>query len=125
MGVTLDHVGVPAADPEAAARFLADVLGTGVVAPAGPDGDMFNLSVGQRALTYVRAPVRDGHHIALRVDEQVFSGAIARLRERGLRFGNDPADPSNGQTADPLGGAGRIYFVDPDGHLFELILPAS
>jgi catechol 2,3-dioxygenase-like lactoylglutathione lyase family enzyme len=59
------------------------------------------------------------------VDEQVFSGAIARLRERGLRFGNDPADPSNGQTADPLGGAGRIYFVDPDGHLFELILPAS
>jgi catechol 2,3-dioxygenase-like lactoylglutathione lyase family enzyme len=90
MGVTLDHVGVPAADPEAAARFLADVLGTGVVAPAGPDGDMFNLSVAQRALTYVRAPVRDGHHIALRVDEQ-----------------------------------GRIYFVDPDGHLFELILPAS
>ena len=49
MGVTLDHVGVPAADPEGAARFLAD----------------------------------------------------------------------------PLGGTGRIYFVDPDSHVFELILPAS
>jgi hypothetical protein len=45
--------------------------------------------------------------------------------ERGLPFGNDHADPSNGQTADPLGEAGRVYFTDPDGHLFELILPAS
>jgi catechol 2,3-dioxygenase-like lactoylglutathione lyase family enzyme len=125
MGVTLDHVGVPAADPEAAARFLGDVLGVGVVAPAGPDGDMFNLSVGQRALTYVRAPLHDGHHIALRVDEQIFSGALSRLQERKVPFGNDPGDPSNGQTADPLGGAGRIYFVDPDGHLFELILQES
>lgn len=125
MGVAIDHVGVPAADPEAAACFLRDVLGEGTVTPAGPDGDMFNLSVGQHTLTYLQGPVRDGHHIALRVDETVFSGAIVRLRERKLTFGNDPEDPANERTDDPLGGAGRIYFADPDGHLFELILQAN
>jgi catechol 2,3-dioxygenase-like lactoylglutathione lyase family enzyme len=117
--------GVPAADPEAAARFLGDVLGISAVAPAGPGGDMFNLSVGQRALTYARAPVRDSHHIALRVDEQVFLRAVSWLRDYGIPFGNDPENRANGQTVDRLGGSGRIYFADLDQHLFELILQTS
>ena len=55
----------------------------------------------------------------------VLAGAIGRLRQRGLPFGNDPADPANGRTDDPLGGQGRIYFHDADGHLFELFVPAA
>jgi catechol 2,3-dioxygenase-like lactoylglutathione lyase family enzyme len=123
MTITFDHVGIPAPDPEASARFLGEIVGEGVTTPEGPDGDMFNLSVGQRALTYFEAPVRDPHHIAFRVTVSTFSGAIARLQARGISFGNDPGDPTNGQTADPLGGLGRIYFLDPNGHLFELTVP--
>ena len=125
MSVTIDHVGVPAPDPEASARWLGEILGEGVVAPAGPDGDMFNLSVGQRALTFVDSPVGDAHHIAFRVTDELFQAAVGRLRERGVPFGNDPSDPSNGLTSDQLGGRGRIYFCDPNGHLFELFVPAD
>jgi catechol 2,3-dioxygenase-like lactoylglutathione lyase family enzyme len=123
MSVTLDHVGIPAADPEMSARFLGEILGEGLTTPEGPDGDMFNLIVGQRALTYFEAPVRDPHHIAFRVTESTIQGAIARLRDQGISFGNDPGDPTNGETTDPLGGLGRIYFLDPNGHLFELAVP--
>jgi catechol 2,3-dioxygenase-like lactoylglutathione lyase family enzyme len=124
VGITIDHVGVPAADPQGAAAFLAYILGDGRITAAGPDGDMYNLAVGQRTLTYVCAPVHDGHHIAFRVDEAAFTSALERLRRRDVPFGNDPDEPTNGQTLDPLGGAGRVYFRDPNGHLFELALPA-
>jgi catechol 2,3-dioxygenase-like lactoylglutathione lyase family enzyme len=80
MSVTLDHVGIPAADPEASARFLGEILAEGEATPEGPGGEMVNLS-------------------------------------------NDPADPTNGQADDPLGGLGRIYFRDANGHLFELFVP--
>jgi hypothetical protein len=39
---------------------------------------------------------------------------------RGLTFGNDPENPRNGSTDDPLGGAVRVYFIDDNGHLFEV-----
>jgi hypothetical protein len=55
----------------------------------------------------------------------VLAGAISRLRQRGMPFGNDPADPASGRTDDPLGGSARIYFHDPGGHLFELFVPAG
>lgn len=100
--------------------LLGEILGEGLTTPEGPDGDMFNLSVGQRALTWFEAPVQDPHHIAFRVTEGSFLAAIERLNERAIPFGNDPGDPTNGKMDDPLGGRGRIYFVDPNGHLFEL-----
>jgi catechol 2,3-dioxygenase-like lactoylglutathione lyase family enzyme len=123
MSVTFDHIGIPAADPEASAVFLGEILCEGEITPDGRDGDMFDLSVGQRALTYVEAPIQDPHHIAFRVSGSTFHSAIERLGEKGVPFGNDPSDPANEQTADPLGGLGRIYFRDEDGHLFELTVP--
>jgi catechol 2,3-dioxygenase-like lactoylglutathione lyase family enzyme len=125
MSVTFDHVGIPAADPGTSARFLGEILGEGVTTPEGPDGEMVNLSVGHCALTYFELPAHEPHHVAFRVTEPVFAGAIQRLRERDMPFGNDPGDPSNGQTSDPLGSRGRIYFRDPNGHLFELLVPAE
>ena len=58
-------------------------------------------------------------------DPSVLGAAIGRLRQRGVPFGNDPGDPANGRTDDPLGGRARIYFHDADGHLFELFVPAA
>lgn len=107
MSISIDHVGIPAADPEASARFLRGVLGEGDTAPEGPSGEMINLNVGHCALTYFQLPDHEPHHIAFRVTQPVLAGAVARLRERGIPFGNDPEDASNGQTADPLGALGR------------------
>ncbi len=45
--------------------------------------------------------------------------------ERRLPYGNDPEDATNGQTEDPLGGPGRVYFLDPDDHLYELVMNDS
>jgi catechol 2,3-dioxygenase-like lactoylglutathione lyase family enzyme len=125
MSVVIDHVGIPAADPWASARFLQKILAEGEIAPEGPDGEMASLSVGHSALTYFELAAHEPHHVALRVTGPVLAGAIGRLRQRGLPFGNDPADPANGQTEDPLGGSARIYFHDPSGHLFELFVPAG
>ena len=122
MSISIDHVGVPAVDPEASAQLLGEILGEGATSPQGPDCEMFNLSVGRSALTYFQMSAPFPHHIALRVTEPVFVGAIQRLRSLGMPFGNDPGDPTNGNTFDPLGGLGRIYFCDHNDHLFELFV---
>ncbi|MGH9124540.1 MAG: VOC family protein [Acidimicrobiales bacterium] len=125
MGATIDHVGIPATDPEAAASFLAWVLGEGVVRADGPPGDggrdMFSLFLDGWSLAYVRVPQPARQHLAIRVGEGTFDAAVERLTGRGIPFGNDPENPANGHRDDPLGGAGRAYFTDPDGHLFELV----
>jgi catechol 2,3-dioxygenase-like lactoylglutathione lyase family enzyme len=126
MGATIDHVGIPATDPEAAGTFLAWVLGEGDVVPDGPpgddSGDMFSLVLDGWSLAFVRAPQPAPLHLAIRVAPETFTDAIERLTGRGIAFGNDPEDTANGRTDDPLGGAGRAYFTDPDGHLYELVV---
>jgi catechol 2,3-dioxygenase-like lactoylglutathione lyase family enzyme len=125
MSVAVDHVGIPAADPWASARFLSEILAEGEITPEGPSGEMASLKVGDSALTYFGLPAHEPHHVAFRVTELVLAGAIGRLRQRGMPFGNDPEDPANGRTDDPLGGTARIYFHDANGHLFELLVPAG
>ena len=125
MGAAIDHVGIPAADPEAAGVFLAWVLGEGDVIPDGPpdddSGDMFSLVLDGWSLAFVRVPRPAPLHLAIRVAPGTFTAAIERLAGRGIAFGNDPEDAANTRTDDPLGGAGRAYFRDPDGHLLELV----
>jgi catechol 2,3-dioxygenase-like lactoylglutathione lyase family enzyme len=125
MSIAIDHVGIPAADPWAAARFLREILAEGEVTPEGPDGEMASLSIGDGSLTYFGLAAHEPHHVALRVTAPVLDSAIGRLRQRGLPFGNDPGGPANGRTDDPLGATARIYFHDEDGHLFELFVPAA
>jgi catechol 2,3-dioxygenase-like lactoylglutathione lyase family enzyme len=125
MSAAIDHVGIPAADPEAAGTFLAWVLGEGRVVPDGPPDDdsrdMFSLVLDGWSLAFVRAPQPVPLHLAIRVLPETFTAAVARLGERGIAFGNDPEDPANGRTDDPLGGAGRAYFRDSDGHFYKLV----
>jgi catechol 2,3-dioxygenase-like lactoylglutathione lyase family enzyme len=124
MTITIDHVGIPAADPQASARFLAAILAEGAVTPEGPDGEMARLAVGDGALTWFALAAHEPHHVAFKVTATVLDDAISRLRQRGVPFGNDPGDPRNGHTNDPLGGAARIYFQDTNGHLFEMFVSA-
>jgi len=121
--ITLDHVGVPARDAPVAARFLAEILGLAPATPDGPEGEMYALPIGASgALLFVPADSVAAQHVAFRVDPATFAGVVNRLRAKGVAFGNDPEDRANGQTADPFGGGhGRVYFLDPNGHLFEVV----
>jgi catechol 2,3-dioxygenase-like lactoylglutathione lyase family enzyme len=120
--IALDHVGVPARDAAASARFLADVLGLAPATPQGPEGEMYCLPVGASGkLLFAPAESVAALHVAFRVDPATFGGVVNRLRAKGVAFGNAPEDRGNGQTADPLGGHGRVYFLDPNGHLFEVV----
>jgi catechol 2,3-dioxygenase-like lactoylglutathione lyase family enzyme len=120
--IAIDHIGVLARDVAASARFLAEILGLAPSAADGPDGEMFRLPIGESgALLYFPADEIPGLHIAFRVDESTFDTVVDRLRARGLTFGNDPDDQTNMQVNDFLGGYGRVFFLDPNGHLFEVI----
>ena len=58
--------------------------------------------------------------MAFAVSAAEFTAIVDRLRQRGVDFGNDPEDPTNGQTEDVLGSQGRVYFRSPDGHFLEV-----
>jgi catechol 2,3-dioxygenase-like lactoylglutathione lyase family enzyme len=121
-GVRIDHVALPARDADWSARSLATLLGDVPVRPEGPDGDVLAVVLDDGAmLLYTTAEEVHAGHVALRVGADRFAAVVAELRERGVPFGNDPADPRNGRTDDPLGGPGRVYFADPDGHFVEVV----
>jgi catechol 2,3-dioxygenase-like lactoylglutathione lyase family enzyme len=123
MMIALDHVGVPVRNTAASASFLAEILGLAPATPAGPEGEMSCLAIGESGtLLFCPAESVAGQHIAFRVDPTTFGEVVNRLRARGVAFGNDPEDSTNGQTTDPHGGGqGRVYFLDPDRHLFEVV----
>jgi catechol 2,3-dioxygenase-like lactoylglutathione lyase family enzyme len=80
------------------------------------------LAHSRRLVARVRAGAAAGPlHLAIRVAPETFTSAIGRLSESGTAFGNDPEDAANGRTDDQLGGTGRAYFRDPDGHFYELV----
>ena len=121
--IALDHVGVPARDAAASARFLSEILELAPATPDGPEGEMYSLPIGASgALLFSPASSVAAQHVAFRVDAVTFVGVVDRLRAKGMAFGNDPEDCANGQTADAFGGGhGRVYFLDPNGHLFEVV----
>lgn len=117
----VDHIGIVARDASASARALAEILGTPEPSADGADGDMYRVDLEDGAFVlFSTAETVPLAHVAFRVEPGRFADIVTRLRQRGMPFGNDPEDPRNGRTDDPLGGAGRVYFVDADGHLFEV-----
>jgi catechol 2,3-dioxygenase-like lactoylglutathione lyase family enzyme len=120
--IAIDHIAVLARDVAASARFLQEILGLTPGFPDGPEREMFRLPVGESgSLLYFPADDVPGQHVAFRVDEPAFDAIVHRLRAGGLVFGNDPEDPTNMQTTDFLGGHRRLFFLDPNDHLFEVI----
>lgn len=120
----IDHVALGAREPRAAAEWLAEILGLAAPRTEGADDDMFAVDLGDGAsLLFATADPVPFQHMAFRVDAEAFAAIVGRLRARGLAHGNDPERPDNGLIEDPLGGAGRVYFASPDGHLFEATAP--
>jgi catechol 2,3-dioxygenase-like lactoylglutathione lyase family enzyme len=120
--IQIDHIGITAHDALASARLLAEILGAMEPAVEGADGDMYRVDLAHGTfLVFSSSDTVSFEHIAFRVEPAHFADIVTRLRARGLAFGNDPEEPGNGRTVDPLGGAGRVYFVDNNGHLFEIV----
>ena len=113
VSAVIDHLGLSATNAEEAARWFAEILG--LQAPVA-DGPVSNAS----SVLFVTESSVARLHVAFGVSEADFTAIVDRLRERGISFGNDPEDPANGATLDPLGGKGRVYFRSPDGHFLEV-----
>jgi catechol 2,3-dioxygenase-like lactoylglutathione lyase family enzyme len=103
MPVRLNHTIVSARDKQESARFLADVLGLEAPTSFGP----FSVEVHPR-------------HYAFLVTEEEFDEIFGRIRTRGLDFWADPFQRHPGEINTHDGGRG-VYWLDPDGHLLEII----
>jgi catechol 2,3-dioxygenase-like lactoylglutathione lyase family enzyme len=118
MTITLDHAIVPAHDNEASARFFAEVMG---LRYEGPNRHFAPVRVNDTlTLDFCNAKDFPGLHLGFHVGEEDFDLILGRLRGMGVRYGNDPRDPTNGRTDHLFGGRG-LYFTDPNGHLFEVM----
>lgn len=119
MPVRVDHIGLPCRDPEISAQFLAGLFAL-PVEPDGPNGEFRCVLLdGGMFIVFQTAGKIAPSHIAFAVEPDVFAAMVDALRAGGIAYGNDPEATSNGESHDPLGGRGRVYFRDPDGHLFE------
>ncbi len=68
-------------------------------------------------------------HISFRISEEDIDGMIPYLRERGVEAIHPPTAPQQGPMYEPMVHgwmpAAAVFFVDPDGHLLELIADLS
>ena len=124
MPVELNHTIVPAKDPKASAQFLADILGLEVDPPAS---HFTPVTLANRVtLDYDQSDQFDQRHYAFMVSGDEFEAAFARIQDAGLPSYADPACRQAGQTyRSSKSGNHGVYFLDPDGHLMEIITHAG
>ncbi|ARZ70033.1 VOC family protein [Streptomyces sp. HU2014] len=120
MSVELNHTIVHSRDREAAAAFLAGILGLEVGEPAGP----FLPVVTGNGVALDYATVDPGsitpQHYAFLVPEAEFPAMFDRIKATGTAFFADPAGRRPGEINRNDGGYG-VYFLDPSGHYMELL----
>jgi catechol 2,3-dioxygenase-like lactoylglutathione lyase family enzyme len=116
----LNHTIVRSRHKRKSAEFLANILSL----EAGPDWGPFVPVITGNGVTLDYQDVPDDHisaqHYAFLVAEEDFDAAIARLREAEVTYYADPFLLEPGGVNHHDGGRG-VYFVDPDGHVMELI----
>ena len=119
MAVRLNHTIVAARDKDAAARFLAEILGLPAPVSVGP---FAVVQVGDdTSLDFADSDEEiDSQHYAFLVNEDEFDQIFGRIRERGATYWADPFRREPGRTNEWDGGRG-VYFDDPNGHLLEVI----
>jgi catechol 2,3-dioxygenase-like lactoylglutathione lyase family enzyme len=121
MPIELNHTIVPARDPQAAAQFLADILGLPVDPPVAHFTPV-TLS-NQVTLDYDQSDDFEGHHYAFLLGDEEFDAAFARIQGQGITYYADPGCRQEGQIYRSGGGRRGAYFRDPGGHLMEILTP--
>jgi len=118
MSITIDHVVVPAYDPEASAKFLAHILGSEYL---GVHRHFVLVRVNETfTLSFMKAETVRGYHMGFHIGEGEFQGILGRLQAAGVAYGSEPSEPANMRTDHPFGGQG-LFFLDANGHLFEVM----
>jgi catechol 2,3-dioxygenase-like lactoylglutathione lyase family enzyme len=123
MAVELNHTIVPAHDPKASARFLADILGL----PVDPPVAHFTPVTLANGVTLDFDHSDDVHenHYAFQVSDEEFGAAFGRIKDAGITYYADPACKQAGQVYSSKNGRRGTYFRDPNGHLMEILTPAN
>ena len=123
MAIELNHTIVPARDPKASARFLADILGVEVGAPVS---HFTPVTLDNHVtLDYDQADEVIPHHYAFAVSDAEFEAAFGRIRDAGISYYADPGCRQPGQVYASKNGNRGTYFRDPDGHLMEILTTAA
>jgi len=121
--IRVDHIGVPAHARLDAAGLLASLFGLDREIP--DDGRFAPLGVSPEfTIVFFESEHIEPMHVAFRVDEDTFDATLGRLQSQGVAYGSQPNDPTNGRIDHPLSERG-LFFLTPDGHLFELMTSSS
>jgi catechol 2,3-dioxygenase-like lactoylglutathione lyase family enzyme len=118
MALTLDHLIVPARDPIASARLLAELLDV----PWDAEGGHFTPVYVNETLTldFAGHDRFDSHHYCFRVSEAEFDAIFGRLKAHGLPYRSQPNGRDDMQINRRLGGR-NVYWNDPNGHVWEIL----
>ncbi len=119
MAVQLNHTIVSAHDKEKSATFLAEILGLPAPVRFGP----FLGVEADNGVTLDFIDTDDDitpQHYAFLITEAEFDVIFGRIQERGLPYWADPGRTRPSRINHGDGGRG-VYFLDPDGHLLEII----
>ncbi len=119
MAVQLNHTIVHAHDSEGTARFWSEVLGLPVPRRFG-HFHVVDAANGVSLDLIDAAGKVDSQHYAFLVSEPEFDEIFGRIQNRGVPYWADPARSKPGEINHHFGGRG-VYFVDPNGHLLEII----
>jgi catechol 2,3-dioxygenase-like lactoylglutathione lyase family enzyme len=126
MNISLEHVGIPAADPQALKNWYERVLAARTIWESGENPPAYLVAFpggGWLEIYAAKAPLpaRDNNqlagfrHLALRVDS--LDAAKAELIRRGVVFTKEPGAAAGG---------GRVqYFADLEGNLLHFVERAN
>jgi glyoxylase I family protein len=116
---SIEHLGLPARNPQALKDWYIRVLGASVAFENPPmsllrlNGNvMIEIYAGETSVPQTSINnVAGWRHVALRVDS--LDNAKAELEKRGVQFTEQPR---------PAGGGGRVlFFQDPEGNLLHFV----
>ena len=118
MAIVLDHTIVPAHDKVASAEFFARIFG---LTYDGPMSHFAPVKVNDSlTLDFDNRTEFESHHYAFKVSEEEFDEIFGRIRAEGILYGSGPRSLDD-MDINHRGGGRGVYFLDPNGHVLELL----
>lgn len=119
--IELDHTIVPAHGKVASAEFFARIFG---LRYEGEASHFAPVRVNDRlTLDFDDADSFEPHHYAFKVSEAEFDRIFGRIRKEGIAYGSGPRSLDDMRINHRGGGRG-VYFLDPNGHILEILTVA-
>jgi len=119
VSVDLNHTIVACRDQQRSAAFLTEILGLPAASRFGrflvvstDNGVSLDFAETEAEIT--------AQHYAFLSSEEEFDAIFGRITERGIQYWADPRRTRAGEINRNDGGRG-VYFLDPDGHLMEVV----